>query len=66
MTRPLSIQIRPHPTSARHQVATVATSTRVYAITYAEPFPSEADIRELWATDRKAFRPWNQTTGRYC
>jgi len=38
---------------------------RVYAVTYAEPFPTVEDARELWRTERRAFRPYDETTGRY-
>lgn len=65
MAAALTITIMPHPTSATHKLATVRTRTRVYAVTYAEPYPTEAEIQQLWAEDRKAFRPYDETCGRY-
>ena len=61
----LHITIRPHPTSADHRIATVQARGRLYAITYGEPFPTEEIIRELWKTERRAFRPYDETMGRY-
>ena len=59
------IRIVPHPTSAAHRVAKVESRGRIYAVTYAEPFPSVAEVKALWRTERKAFRPYDETTGRY-
>ena len=60
------ITIIAHPTSPRHQVAKVTTQRgRVYAVTYAEPFPTIKEVEELWQTRRKAFEPYDETTGRY-
>ncbi len=61
----LHITIRPHPTSADHRIATVQSRGRIYAVTYAEPFPTEEHVRALWRTERTAFRPYDESTGRY-
>ncbi len=61
----LQVTIRQHPTSAAHRIATVQSRGRLYAVTYAEPFPTEEDVREVWRTARRAFRPYDETTGRY-
>jgi hypothetical protein len=61
----LAIELRPHPTSPCHQIATVEYDGRLYALTYAEPFPTEAEIVQLWWDERRAFRPYDETTGRY-
>lgn len=61
----VQIAITAHPTSASHKLVKVIASGRVYAVTFAEPFPSEREVRELWRTERRAFRPYDETTGRY-
>ncbi|SRR6266851_2206255 len=61
----VQIAITTLPTSATYKLIKVISRGRVYAITAAEPFPSEEDVRELWRTERRAFRPYNETTGRY-
>ena len=61
----ITIDIRNHPTSTAHKIVKVISRGRVYAVTYAEPFPSEDEVRELWRTERRAFRPYDETTGRY-
>jgi hypothetical protein len=61
----IHVTIRQHPTSPKHQVATVQSRGRIYAVTYAEPFPTEDAVRSLWRAERKAFRPYDETTGRY-
>jgi hypothetical protein len=43
----LQVAITEHPTSPHHRVAKVQSRGRIYAITYAEPFPIEADVREV-------------------
>jgi hypothetical protein len=63
----LQIAIIPHPTSPTHRVAKVTTARGyVYALTSAEPFPTEAEVRQLWREHRRAFAPYDETTGRYC
>ena len=61
-----TIEIVNHPTSPAYKVVKVVSRGRVYAVTYAEPFPTEAEARQLWREERKAFRPYDETTGRYC
>lgn len=41
-------------------------SQRVYAVTYA-PYTDvdKAKVARDWAEDRRAFRPYDETTGRY-
>lgn len=53
-----------HPET--HRVALVEVRGRVYACTYAEPWPSEADVREDWDTygrrhPTKGFRPYDES-----
>lgn len=60
------IEIINHPISSTHKVAKVITARqRVYAVTYAEPFPTEAEVRQLWREQRREFRPYDESTGRY-
>jgi hypothetical protein len=51
--------------SPAHKLVKASTATRVYAVTFAEPFPSQAEAEALWRDDRRAFRPYNESTGRY-
>ena len=57
----MKIRVRYEKNNGTHQVIVVATATREYAITYAEPFPTDEEIRGLWKEDRKAFRPYMGT-----
>jgi len=59
------ITIMNHPTSPAHKIVKAVSRGRVYAVTFAEPFPTEAQARDLWRTERRAFRPYDETTGRY-
>jgi hypothetical protein len=61
----IQITIIHHPTSATHRIAKVQSRGRIYAMTYAEPFPTEDDVRHAWKDDRKAFRPYDESAGRY-
>jgi hypothetical protein len=38
---------------------------RVYAVTFAEPFPTDEEAQQLWRDERRAFRPYDEMTGRY-
>ena len=60
-----TITITAHPTSAAHRLVTAVSRGRVYAVTFAEPFPSVEEARQLWREERRAFRPYDETTGRY-
>jgi hypothetical protein len=64
-TRELSITIVAHPTSPAYKLVKVESRGRVYAVTFAEPFPTLEEARQLWRDDRKAFLPYDETTGRY-
>lgn len=39
---------------------------RVYAATYAEPFPTKETALADYKSDPKAFEPYNETAGEYC
>jgi hypothetical protein len=60
-----SITIINHPTSCNHKIVKAVTRGRVYAVTTAEPFPSLEEAQQWWKEDCKAFRPYDETTGRY-
>jgi hypothetical protein len=60
-----SLTIIDHPTSANHKLVKAISRGRVYAVTFAEPFPTIEEARQLWREDRKAFQPYDETTGRY-
>jgi hypothetical protein len=59
------IEIINHPTSPAHRIVKAISRGRVYAVTFAEPCPTVEEAREFWRTDRRAFRPYDETTGRY-
>lgn len=59
----IEVSIKPHPTSDHHKLVLVEWKGHVYALTYAEPFPTEKEVRELWRQERKAFRPYDTTRG---
>jgi hypothetical protein len=61
----LRVEIIDHPTSTAHCIAKVVVGDRVYAVTYAEPFPSVDEVRELWRTEQGVFRPYDESTGLY-
>jgi hypothetical protein len=61
----VQIEIRPHPTSPAHKIVKAISRGRVYAVTFAEPFPTVEEARQLWREERRAFRPYDETTGRY-
>jgi hypothetical protein len=60
----VQIEILDHPTSPAHKLVKAISRGRVYAVTYAEPFPTLEEARQLWREDRKAFQPYDETTGR--
>jgi hypothetical protein len=60
------IEMHNHPTSPVHKIVKAISCGRVYAVTSAEPFPTLEEAQQLWREDRKAFRPYDETTGRYC
>ena len=59
------IEIRNHPTSSAHKVVKAIMRGRVYAVTFAEPFPTIEEAQQLWREERRAFRPYDETTGCY-
>jgi len=60
------VEIKSHPTSGSHKIALVESRRGLcYAITCAEPYPSEADVRRLWREERSAFMPYDESTGQY-
>ena len=59
------IEIIQHPTSANHKIVKAISRGRVYAVTTTEPFPSLEEAQQWWREDRKAFRPFDETTGCY-
>jgi hypothetical protein len=61
-----TITIHQHPTSPQHQLVKAVTRRGyVYAVTTAEPFPSLEEAQQWWKEGRKAFRPFDESTGRY-
>jgi len=61
----IQIEIRNHPASPAHKIVKAVSRGRVYAVATAEPFPSIEEAQQWWKDDRKAFRPFDETTGRY-
>ena len=64
----MEIRIQQHPESKEHQIAIVTTARGyVYATTFApmdEPLTNEFIERD-WKQDRKGYRPYDESTGRY-
>ena len=61
----ITIEIVQHPTSPAHKLVKVISRGRVYAVTCAEPFPTVEEVQQWWQEERKAFRPYDETMGRY-
>ncbi|HEX5521133.1 MAG TPA: hypothetical protein VFX29_05525 [Longimicrobiaceae bacterium] len=65
------IEILPDPRSPETHKLVKATTRGgyVYAVTWAEPWPTQAEAEEAWRTERRhptrGFRPYNETTGAY-
>jgi hypothetical protein len=59
------ITIMNHPTSPAHTLVKAVSRGRVYAVTFAEPFPTDEEAQQLWRDERRAFRPYDEMTGRY-
>jgi hypothetical protein len=59
------IIITNHPTSTAHKLIKAIARGRVYAVTSAEPFPTIEEAKVLWREQRRLFRPYDETTGRY-
>ena len=59
------ITIMNHPTSPAHKIVKAVSRGRVYAVTFAEPFPTDEEAQQLWRDERRAFRPYDEMTGRY-
>lgn len=57
----MNIRVRYEKNNGVHQVIIVATETREYALTSAEPFPTDEEVRVLWKEERRAFRPYTGT-----
>lgn len=65
---PLTIEVKPHPTSADHRIAVVTTSRgRTFACTYAvgDDGLCVEKVAADWKADRRAFRPYDTTAERY-
>jgi len=65
MTSIPQIEIKAHPTRAAHKIVKAISRGRVYAVTFAEPFPTVEEAQQLWRAERRAFRPYDESTGRY-
>jgi hypothetical protein len=50
------IEIVSHLTSPAHKIVKAISRGRVYAVTFAEPFPSVEEAQALWKEERRAFR----------
>lgn len=58
--------IKEHPTSPdTHKLVMIVHKGRVYASAWAEPFPTKSDAIKAWKDDRKAFLPFDESTGKY-
>jgi hypothetical protein len=61
----IEITIVDHPLSAAHRIIKVVSLGRVYAATTAEPFPTIAEAHQIWQNERRSFRPYDESSGRY-
>ncbi len=60
-------QVQVKSAGSEHKVYKVYTRDgRVYAVHSAEPFPTVDDICFMWRTNRRVFRPFNESTMEYC
>ena len=57
------IEIRNHPTSAAHMIVKAITRGRVYAVTFAEPFPTVEEAQQLWREERQPSAPTMRPRG---
>lgn len=63
----IQVEIKRHPFHPEtHRLVKVIHHGRVYATSWAEPFPTEAEVRQAWRSARRQFRPYDESTGRYC
>ena len=51
---------------SQHKLVKIIKGGRVYAATYAEPFPTKETALADYKSNPKAFEPYNETTGEYC
>ena len=61
----VSIEVIDHPSSNSHRIYKVYNNGRVYAISCAAPFPAEGDMLKYFKTDRRDFRPFDESTNTY-
>jgi hypothetical protein len=61
----ISIKIVRHPASRNHWLAKVYSGRYVYAVTWADPSPSQTEVELLWLNERRAFRAYDEVSGRY-
>jgi hypothetical protein len=66
-----AVSIKTHPQYPEtHVLVEVESRGRVYAISWARPWPTESEVLEAWAEDHqrtpkyRVFRPFDHTTGR--
>lgn len=61
------IEVKPRSNDrqpATHYIGVVESRGYVYACTWAHE-PTVAEVRRAWYLDRCAFRPYDESTGRY-
>jgi uncharacterized membrane protein (UPF0127 family) len=49
----------------RHKLVKIYRNGRVYAATYAEPFPTQESARADYLADPRSFLPFDESTGKY-
>ncbi len=60
-----TIEVINHPTSQQHKIYKVCSKGRVYAVTFAQPFPIKEDILKYFKNDRRNFHPFDESTNTY-
>ena len=51
---------------SQHKLVKIIKNGRVYAATYAEPFPTKESALADYKRNPKSFEPYNEATGEYC
>ena len=59
------IEVRIEDRGPRHKLVKIYLNGRVYAATYAEPFPTVESARKDYSADSKSFRPYDESSGTY-
>lgn len=62
----MSVNIEITNRGQNHKLVKIYRNGRVYASTYAEPFPTKETALADFKSNPKSFEPYNEATGEYC